>query len=77
MKNRLLCYARLLRMKMDDTGCTFIKQNGTVGNNLIMEFNRNNVDNSIIEKIMKTVHFQYRLECGTDVIKILLFEESE
>ena len=75
MKNRLACYARLFRMKMDEAGCTFIKQNATVGKNLIMEFNRNDVPNDIIEKILKTVHFQYRLEIGKDIIKVLLFEE--
>lgn len=75
MKNKLLCYARLLRMKMDDAGCMFIKQNATTGNNLVMEFHRNNIDNNAIENVMKSVHFQYRLESGKDIIKILLFLE--
>lgn len=53
----------------------FIKQNATTGNNLVMEFHRNNVDNAAIEEVMKSVHFQYRLESGKDIIKILLFLE--
>ena len=75
MNRRLLSYARLLKERLVDDGCTFnIQKQSEFG--VIQEYFRNNVDSKVIEHTVGNISCQYRLELGKDIIKIFLFMEK-
>ena len=75
MNKRLLSYARLLKERLNDNGCTLkIQKQSEFG--VIQEYCRNNVDSKVIEHAVGSLSCQYRLELGKDIIKIFLYMEK-
>lgn len=71
---RLLCYSKILKEKLVDTGCTFIIQKiSDFG--IIQEYHRNSIDSKIIEHVVNNIRCLHRMEVGKDIIKIYLFQE--
>lgn len=71
---RLLCYAKILKEKLTETGCMFIIQKSSEFG-VIQEYHRNNVDSKIIEHVVNSIRCLHRMEIGKDMIKLYLFQE--
>lgn len=76
MNKRLLSYAKLLKDRLNNDGCTFnIQKQSEFG--VIQEYSRNNVDSKVIEHTVNSISCQYRLELGKDTIKLFLYMEKD
>ena len=76
MNKRLLSYAKLLKERLLDAGCTFnIQKQSEFG--VIQEYCRNGIDSKIIEHTVNSMSCQYRLELGKDIIKLFLYMEKD
>lgn len=76
MNKRLLSYAKLLKERLLDDGCTFIIQKQSEFG-IIQEYYRNKVDSKIIEHTVNSTSCRYRLELGKDTIKLFLYMEKD
>lgn len=74
MRNKLICYAKLLRNKLSENGFILIKQS-TSQFGIILEYQKHE-DNSSLEKILKGITCNYRLEINKDNITIFLYDET-
>lgn len=75
MNQRLLRYAKLLKDRLNNDGCMFIIQKVSKFQ-IIQEYHRNKVDSKIIEHTVNTIPYQYRLELGKDIVKVLLTDDK-
>ena len=76
MSKRLLSYAKILKERLNEKGCTFsIQKISEFG--IIQEYYRNGIDSKIIEHVVNSISCQYRLELGKDIIKIFLYQEKD
>lgn len=76
MNKRLLSYAKLLKERLLNDGCTFIIQKQSEFG-VIQEYHRNKVDSKIIEHTVNSTSCRYRLELGKDTIKLFLYMEKD
>lgn len=76
MKNKLVIYAKLLKDKLTENGCTFIIQKSEpVSRSIILQFHRNNVTEESVHKITDALKCINMTEIGRDTITILIQED--
>lgn len=76
MKNKLVIYANVLKDNLTREGCSFIMQKAEpISRSILMQFNRNNVQQNIINRAVEVLKCIHMVELGKDTLTILLQEE--